>query len=209
MTRFDRVDDPNSRTWTAVTQANPEHSRWYIERFKEMEAEGRDLHGEARLIDAMVERGSRVLDAGCGPGRVGGRLAALGHTVVGVDLDPVLLEEAATVHPGATWIHADLEHLDLDQAVAGDGFDAIVSAGNVIPFIRPEGRRSAIAHLARYTAADGRLVIGFGAGRGYGFDTFLDDTDAAGLEVHHLASTWDLRPFDEGSDFIVAILGRR
>ena len=29
-------------------------------------AAGDDLHGEARLVDAMVPRGSRVLDAGAG-----------------------------------------------------------------------------------------------------------------------------------------------
>ena len=30
--------------------------------------------GEARLVDAMLARGSRVLDAGCGQGRIGGHL---------------------------------------------------------------------------------------------------------------------------------------
>lgn len=203
------MSDPNSRTWTSVVQADPEHSRRYIERFKEMEDQGRDLHGEARLVDAMVARGARILDAGCGPGRVGGRLVALGHTVVGVDLDPVLLEEANRAHPGGTWVHADLEVMDLDGPLVGDGFDLIVSAGNVVPFIRPEGRRPALERMARHLGASGRAVIGFGAGRGYGFDTFLDDAGAAGLVVDHLASTWDLRPFGDDSDFVVAILGPR
>lgn len=55
------------------TNTKPGHSQWYIERFRTMAREGADLEGEARLIDAMVARGSRILDAGCGPGRVGGR----------------------------------------------------------------------------------------------------------------------------------------
>ena len=38
--------------------------------------------------------GMKILDAGCGPGRVGGRLAALGHHVVGVDIDPELIAAA-------------------------------------------------------------------------------------------------------------------
>src|SRR5699024_4908115 len=42
------------------------HSAWYIERFRAMAAQGADLAGEARLIDAMVPRGARLLDAGCG-----------------------------------------------------------------------------------------------------------------------------------------------
>lgn len=203
------MTDSQSRTWTEVLAANPEHSQRYIERFKEMERRGHDLHGEARLVDAMVPRGARVLDAGCGPGRLGGRLVALGHTVVGVDIDPVLIDEARRVHPGATWVRADLEDVVLDDDVAGEGFDVVVSAGNVIAFVRPPGRRSAIARMAHYTAPTGRLVTGFGAGRGYGFDQFIADAEAVGMKVDHLASTWDLRPFDEGSDFLVAIMSHQ
>ena len=75
-------------------EESPGHSDWYVERFRSLAAQGADLHGEARLVDAMLERGARVLDAGCGPGRVGGRLAELGHEVVGVDLDRVLIAAA-------------------------------------------------------------------------------------------------------------------
>ena len=51
-------------------------------------AEGRDIYGEARLIDAMAERGSNILDAGCGPGRHSRYRHDAGHRVVGVDVDP-------------------------------------------------------------------------------------------------------------------------
>ena len=50
------------------TDHGPEHSQWYIDRFRAMAAEGADLGGEARMLDAMVAPCSRVLDAGCGPG---------------------------------------------------------------------------------------------------------------------------------------------
>src|SRR5699024_4653218 len=72
--------------WVQIAQANPDHSTWYVQRFRDMAAAGHDLVGEARLIDAMVPPGSRVLDAGCGPGRHGGYLAKAGHEVVGVDV---------------------------------------------------------------------------------------------------------------------------
>ncbi|MGZ5421887.1 MAG: class I SAM-dependent methyltransferase, partial [Aeromicrobium sp.] len=72
--------------WFSDTLAG--HSQWYIERFRKMAREGEDLAGEARLIDAIVAPGSRILDAGCGPGRVGAVLHARGHQVVGVDVDP-------------------------------------------------------------------------------------------------------------------------
>lgn len=88
--------------WLQITNDDPGHSSRYIERFEKMEAEGRDLGGEARFVDAMAERASRILDAGCGPGRVGARLHKMGHTVVGVDLDPVLIASAQKNHPGPT-----------------------------------------------------------------------------------------------------------
>ncbi|MEI2639560.1 MAG: class I SAM-dependent methyltransferase [Microthrixaceae bacterium] len=200
------MTDPASRTWADMISANPDHSQFYIERFKQMDREGRDLHGEARLIDAMLGRGAKVLDAGCGPGRVGGRLASLGHHVVGVDLDPELIAEANSVHPTATWVVGDLETFDSVARGSESHFDVVFSAGNVLPFVREDGRAAAVATMARHTATDGRLVIGFGSGRGYGFDAFLADAAAVGMRPDHLASTWDLRPLTDQSDFIVAIL---
>lgn len=152
--------------WTRKVEQNPEHSQWYIDRFAAMAAAGQDLHGEARLIDAMAPRGARILDAGCGPGRVGGELASRGHTVVGVDVDPVLIAEAARVFPDSTWLPQDLAELDLATAGVGGGFDVIVCAGNVMTFLAPSTRGLVLGNLAAVLAPDGRLVVGFGAGRG-------------------------------------------
>jgi len=81
-----------------------------------MAADGADLGGEARMLDAMVAPCSRLLDAGCGPGRVGAELAARGHIVVGVDVDPLLIAAAEADHPGPRWIVADLADFDLSLA---------------------------------------------------------------------------------------------
>ena len=67
---------------------------------------------------------------------------------------------------------------------------------------------AAIEQAAAELADDGRAVIGFGAGREYEFSQFFDDATAAGLTPDLLLSTWDLRPFAEDSDFLVAILRR-
>jgi SAM-dependent methyltransferase len=191
-----------------IVADNPGHSSWYIERFRTMAAAGHDLHGEARLIDAMVGRGARILDAGCGPGRVGGRLHQLGHDVVGVDIDPALIAAAEEDHPGPRWIVGDLATVDLRPLGVEPAFDVIVAAGNVMTFVGAGSRRAVLANLATMLAAGGRLVIGFGTGRGYAFDDFEADAASAGLRFDLRLATWDLRPWTPESDFMVAVLVR-
>jgi SAM-dependent methyltransferase len=203
------VDQDQDNRWLKLLETNPGHSRWYVERFRRLAAEGADLAGEARLVDAMLPRGARVLDAGCGSGRVGGCLAAAGHQVVGVDLDPVLVEAARQDHPGPLWLVGDLAGLDLPARGVTGGFDVVVSAGNVMAFLAPATRRQVLHRMAAHLVDGGRVVVGFGAGRDYPFDAFLADAEAAGLAPDLLLSTWDLRPFTPESDFLVAVLGRR
>lgn len=192
--------------WMQKVAADPGHSQWYIDRFRAMEREGKDLAGEARLVDAMVPRGARILDAGCGPGRVGGYLAAAGHDVVGVDVDPALIAAAEQDHPGPRWLVGDLAELDLPARGVAEPFDLIVSAGNVMTFLAPSTRTLVLSRLRAHLADDGRAVIGFGAGREYEHTDFLDDAAHAGLVPDLLLSTWDLRPFTADADFLVAIL---
>jgi SAM-dependent methyltransferase len=192
-----------------LTEQNPGHSSWYVERFRSMAAAGDDLDGEARLVDAMVARRSRVLDAGCGPGRVGGHLAQLGHEVVGVDIDPVLIAAAVHDHPRPTWLVADLAELDLRAMGIDEGFDVVVCAGNVMPFLDPHTRQPVLERVAAHLRDGGRLVIGFGSGRDYSFTEFFADLEAVGLVTEVLLSTWDLRPFNNESEFLVAVLSAR
>ena len=133
-------------------------------------------------------------------------MAALGHDVVGVDVDPALIEAAAQDHPGPQWLVADLAELDLPARGITDPFDLIVSAGNVMTFVAPSTRVAVLSRLRAHLADDGRVIIGFGAGRDYAFDDFFTDVDAAGLEPDLLLSTWDLRPFTEDAGFLVALL---
>ncbi|OBA62801.1 SAM-dependent methyltransferase [Mycobacterium sp. 1100029.7] len=192
--------------WMQKVAADPGHSHWYIERFRTMARAGDDLVGEARMVDAMVPRGARILDAGCGPGRVGGYLATAGHDVVGVDVDPALIAAAEQDYPGPRWLVGDLAELDLPARGIAEPFDVIVSAGNVMAFLAPSTRGQVLTRLRAHLADDGRAVIGFGAGRDYDFAEFLDHVAAAGLVPELLLSTWDLRPFTDDSDFLVAVL---
>ncbi len=193
--------------WLRRIAESPGHSQWYIQRFRDMAARGEDLAGEARLVDALVPRGARILDAGCGTGRVGGHLAAAGHDVVGVDLDPELITAARHEHPGPRWLVGDLADLDLPAAGIPAGFDAIVCAGNVMTFVAPATRVQILRSLGTHLRETGRVAVGFGAGRGYEFDAFLADAATANLVPELLLSSWDLRPFTPRSGFLVALLG--
>ncbi len=192
--------------WVDITQSNPDHSAWYIKRFSDMAAAGDDLAGEARLAHALAPRSGRILDAGCGPGRVGSFLSDLGHDVVGVDVDPELIAAAKEANSTPTWIIGDLALLDLPAKGVNEAFDVIVCAGNVMTFLAPSTRRLVLGGFAKHLKADGRAIVGFGAGRDYDFDDFFADAESSGLRTDIRLSTWDVRPFDESSEFLVAVL---
>lgn len=200
-------------TWKSIVAANPDHSRSYAQRWDDMVADGVDIDGEARLVDGMAPRGARILDVGCGQGRMGIYLHERGHQVTGVDLDPYLIERAREACPGATWEVADLA----DDGWASGPFDLLVSAGNVLAFVDPADRGKVLANLAARIApagegadgASGRLVVGFGLDRGWTREEFDTEADRAGLRVEQRWSTWDLRPFTDDDGFQIAVLVRK
>jgi SAM-dependent methyltransferase len=154
----------------------------------------------------LVPVRSRILDAGCGPGRVGAELYARGHTVVGVDVDPVLIEAARTDHQGPTWVLSDLTQLDLPASGIDEPFDAAVLAGNVMPYLAPGSGARVLAAVARHLRPDSPVAVGFGLDRGYSLDAFDADAALAGLTVESRFSTWDLRAWTPHAVFAVSVL---
>ena len=177
------------------------HSEWYVERFRTAAADGVDITGEARLLDAIVPPRSRILDAGCGTGRLGAELHARGHTVVGVDVDPVLIAAAEEDHPGPTWMVADLAELDLDE----EPFDAALIAGNVMVFVAEGTEADVLTRVAAHVKTDGVVLLGFDLDLHYTLDAFDADLRTAGLRVEQRFATWDLRPLPDDPDYAVTI----
>ncbi len=178
----------------------------YAARFAMLAASGVDVHGEARLCASLVPVGARVLDAGCGTGRVAVRLAELGYDCVGVDLDASMLAEARRAAPHVPWVLADLSVLDLAARELPDRFDLVVAAGNVVPLLAAGTGPAAVARLAAHLVPDGLLVAGFGLDPAHlppGCDPVpLADHDAwcaaAGLTLVRRLATWDGAPYDGG-----------
>ncbi len=187
------------------TETDDGHSQWYIERFRTMAADGADLAGEARMIDAMVPRHARILDAGCGPGRTGAALFACGHDVVGVDADPELIAAAVEDYPGPTWLVADLADLALDEMGHVEPFDAAVVAGNVMAFVAPDTETLVLSRIAAHLKPDAFAVVGFHTDR-YDMAAFDRHLAEAGFTLEHRFATWDLRPWRDDADFAVSVL---
>ena len=186
------------------TDNDADHAQWYIERMRRKAAAGDDLAGEARLVDALVAPASRVLDAGCGPGRACRALYERGHEVVGVDVDEALVEAARADHPGANYVVADLATMSL----GGEPFDAALLAGNVLVYVTPGSEQDVLRRLAAHVRPDGVVVTGFATDREYRLEQFDRDCAATGLELEHRFATWDLRPWRPDASWAVSVLRR-
>lgn len=190
------------------TETEDGHSQRYIDRFRTMAAEGKDLVGEARLLDAMVPRGARVLDAGCGPGRHAGELHARGHTVIGVDADAELIAAAEEDHPGPRYQVGDLAELDLETLGESDPVDTVLLAGNVMVFLAAGTETQVLRRLGSCLADDGFVLVGFHTDRHLALTDFDRCVAEAGLRVEHRFATWQLDAWHDGADFAVSVLRR-
>lgn len=176
----------------------------YAARLAERARTGADMHGEADRVQALAAPPARVLDAGCGTGRVGIELARRGYEVVGVDLDPSMLAIARRDAPHVRWVEADLAELDTHE-LGASAFDVVVCAGNVVPLLAAGTEAAAIAAMARRLTPRGLLVCGFGLDAAHlpldDAPVSLADHDRwcadAGLELVERAATWEGAPFDD------------
>jgi SAM-dependent methyltransferase len=170
----------------------------YAARFAALAAAGKDLHGEARYVEALVSRGSRVLDAGCGTGRVAVELATRGMAVTGVDNDTSMLSVARR-SPEVVWFDQDLLNLDLDER-----FDLVVAAGNVMIFLAPGTGPAVVSRLAAHLRPGALLVSGWRTAD-LSVPTYDGWVQAAGLSPVARHATWDGAPWEAGSDWCVAV----
>src|SRR5690349_1971791 len=146
------MSDPRSR-WT--DRDDVPRGADYDRRFDELAASGASVHGEADLVEALAP-GPRVLDAGCGTGRVAIELAARGFTATGIDIDGRMLDAARRKAPDLPWIEGDLAATSL-----GETFDVVVLAGNVLIFVAPGTEPEVVRRSAEHLAPGGILIAGF------------------------------------------------
>lgn len=196
--------------WERVARkaAGDEYAAAFAQRFRDLAAAGQDVHGEATCVETLVPPPARVLDAGCGTGRVTIRLSERGYSVVGVDVDDAMLDVARADAPDLDWRQGDLATFDL-----GETFDVIVLAGNIVPLLEPGTLAAAAERLAAHLASDGVLVCGFGYDEAHlppgapvtPLAAYDEATAAAGLTLSQRWSSWDGQPFTDDGGYAVSV----
>ncbi|CAN5612295.1 class I SAM-dependent methyltransferase [soil metagenome] len=201
-----------STLWQRVARAGAgdDYASVYAARFRRLADEGADVDGEARFVFSLVPPPARVLDAGCGTGRIAMRLHYLGYDVVGCDVDPAMIRVAEQEAPELAWQVADLATLDL-----GSRHDLVLLAGNVIPLLEPGTLAGTCVRLAAHVEDGGTLLAGFGLDAEHlpagapvvPLDEVDDAMAAAGLAVRDRWATWDSEPFVAGGGYAITAWG--
>ncbi|MEP7017271.1 MAG: class I SAM-dependent methyltransferase [Actinomycetota bacterium] len=188
----------------------------YAARFEALAAAGQEVHGEASFCAALVPPPARVLDAGCGTGRVALRLHDLGYDCLGVDADESMLAVAMGTNAAShrlDWVLTDLSTLDLDQLGIPGGFDLCVAAGNVIPLLAEGTLEQTVVALKATLHPGGLLVTGFGLDADHlpgncpvtTLAAYDDACELAGLESLARHSTWQGTTFHDDDGYAVSI----
>ncbi len=146
------VPNPLRDSYDAVAAEYVEHL------FTELEKKPLDRHLLNRFAEEVRGRGL-VEDLGCGPGHVARYLHEQGVNVLGIDLSPEMIRQAARLSPEIEFRVGDLLALDLaDATLAG-----IVAFYSMIHFEPPQ-LDLALREMRRVLAPDGLLLLAFHIG---------------------------------------------
>lgn len=192
--------------WARITGDNA--GPGYAKRIAELAATGEHMHGEADLCAALVQPPARILDAGCGTGRVALRLTELGYECEGTDFDPSMIAVAAESSNDIDWHIGDLAEFESEQP-----FDVVLCAGNVIPLLGEGMLATTARNVRELLGGDGLFVSGFGIDAAHlpaGCDiTPLADFDAAcaaaEMSLVERFSTWEGAPYSADTGYAVSI----
>ncbi len=100
--------------------------------------------------------GRRVLDLGCGAGRVLGYLLMFGADAHGIDLAPKMVEHCRRAFPRATVQVGDVAALR--DCIDGP-FDVVIAPDNLLDVFDDAGRRHTLAGIREVLAPDGLLMF--------------------------------------------------
>jgi len=181
------------RQWRQQVDLDEYEARW-----DRLESQGEAVHGEADFVDRYASK--RILDAGCGMGRVGLELARRGYDVVGVDNDDDMLERARRKGANASWLVGDLTSIRFDLP-----FDTIVLAGDVLLFVEPSRRHLVVPNLADALVEGGHLICGSSFTPPYDLRGYDEWCHHAGLELIERYGSWERDPYRADRNYAVSV----
>jgi SAM-dependent methyltransferase len=114
-----------------------------------------------RVEEVLIERHrtaleGRVLELGCGAGRLTGYLSELSPEVHGLDLSPAMVAYCQRTYPRASFSVGDLR--DLSAYEAGSD-DVVLAPFNVLDVLGDAARRRTLMQIRDLLAFDGLLVM--------------------------------------------------
>jgi SAM-dependent methyltransferase len=101
-------------------------------------------------------RGARILDLGCGAGRLTRSLRLLGGSVVGIDISPAMIARCEATLPDCDFRVGDMRDLSLFDAAS---FDVVVAGMNLISAVSHEDRLRVLAEVHRVLVPGGVFVF--------------------------------------------------
>lgn len=113
--------------------------------------------GEVVFLVRYRERlGGRVLELGCGAGRLTGYLLELAQSVHGIDVAPAMVAYCRETYPRGDFSVLDLR--DVGQFGSGS-FDAVVATYNVLDVLGDAERKRVLGQIREVLAPDGLLMM--------------------------------------------------
>ncbi len=154
-----------------------------------------DDPGDLDLYLALADRADgSILELAAGTGRIAVALAAAGHRVTAVDLDPAMLDRAgaraagAAIPPGRLdWVQADL--LDLRLPDAGQHAFAFIALNSIMLLASRAAQRASFRTLAAHLAPGGLAAV----------DVWLPDAEDLARFDGRVILEWPRTDPDSGS----------
>lgn len=112
------------------------------------------LQAEIDHLSVFVEPGMRILELGCGYGRVLAPLAGIAGQGWGVDNSPDSLDLARTKHPNLNFTLMDVAELEFED----DGFDLVFGVQNFISACKVPPQ-TLLKEALRVTRPGGRILL--------------------------------------------------
>jgi len=149
-------------TSTNIARAEEDQARLNAERWVQGDlVDSYAIRALRPVEEVLIDRYSaafegRVLELGCGAGRLTGHLSELAREVHGIDLSPAMVAYCQRMYPRATFSVGDLRDL---SAFDNGSYDVVFAPFNVLDVLGDGARRATLKQIRDLLAAEGLFVM--------------------------------------------------